>query len=153
MAAKAFRVTGEATARENKVGIGRVTISTRAHMVLVEPRGVGLGRCTLQAGDEVRRRIRGDIDAEMSGIAETTIKRKTATFHSATFRDRYRDALRELVEAKFKGMPFEQRPVAKPPKVINLREALKRSLAEPRPEERTEETKPARSRAGGDRCQ
>ena len=51
----------------------------------------------------------------------TIIKRKAGTFDPTTFRDHYQDALRELVEAKVKGQPFEQQPAAPPPKVINLR--------------------------------
>jgi DNA end-binding protein Ku len=47
-----------------------------------------------------------------------------------SFRDRYQDALRELVEAKTKGLATTPRAIAEPAKVINLMEALKRSLAQ-----------------------
>ncbi len=46
------------------------------------------------------------------------------------FRDRYQDALRELVDGKLKGLAPAPREVAEPSKVINLMDALKRSLAQ-----------------------
>jgi DNA end-binding protein Ku len=51
------------------------------------------------------------------------------TLDPASFRYRYQDALRELVEVKTKGLATTPRAVAEPGKVINLMEALERSLA------------------------
>jgi len=51
---------------------------------------------------------------------------RSGAFDPANFRNRYQGAPRELVEAKVKGQPFEQRPTAEPPKVVNLMDALKR---------------------------
>jgi DNA end-binding protein Ku len=134
LAAETFRVIGEAMLHENKVGLGRVTISSRERLVLVEPRGGGLLMWTLRAGDEVRAAefgaAKGEADPDMVAIAETIIERRAGTFEPAEFRDHYQDALRELVEAKTKGLVAVPREVAEPPKVINLMEALKRSLAE-----------------------
>jgi DNA end-binding protein Ku len=135
LAAETFRVIGEAMAHENKVGLGRVTISSRERLVLVEPRDAGLLMWTLRAGDEVRAaefgdKAKGEADPDMVAIAETIIERRAGTFEPAEFRDRYQDALRELVEAKTKGLVAAPRAVEEPPKVINLMEALKRSLAE-----------------------
>jgi len=66
----------------------------------------------------------------MLAIAETIMERRKTGFDPANFRDRYQDALRELVEGKLKGVARPTREVAEPPKVINLMEALKRSLAQ-----------------------
>jgi DNA end-binding protein Ku len=66
----------------------------------------------------------------MVAIAETIIERRAAKFDPETFRDRYQDALRELVEAKTKGLERAPQEIAEPPKVINLMDALKRSLAQ-----------------------
>ncbi len=65
----------------------------------------------------------------MVAIAETIIERKSATFDPANFHDRYQDALRALVESKTKGLERAPQTVEEP-KVINLMEALKRSLAQ-----------------------
>src|SRR5437870_45160 len=72
----------------------------------------------------------GEADADMVAIAETIIERRSGAFDPDAFRDRYQDALRELVEAKTKGLERPSREVDEPPKVINLMEALKRSLAQ-----------------------
>ena len=134
LATEAFQVIGEAMAAKGLVGIGRVTISSRERLVLVEPRGAGLVMSTLRSADEVRAaefgKTNGDVDPDMLAIAETIIERRKGTFDPASFRDRYQDALRELVEGKLKGVANPPQEVAEPPKVVNLMEALKRSLAQ-----------------------
>jgi len=134
LAAETFRVIGEAMAHKNKVGMGRVTISSRERQVLVEPRDAGLVMSTVRSADEVRPAefgppAKGDIDVDMVAIAESIIDRRSGPFDPTTFRDRYQDALHELVAEKTKGQVVERREVAAPPKVVNLMEALKRSLA------------------------
>jgi DNA end-binding protein Ku len=147
IAGETFRVIGEAMARTDKVGLGRITMSNRERLVLVEPRGPGLMMSTLRASDEVRAaefagKADGEIDPELVALAETIIERKSGAFEPASFRDRYQDALRALVESKLKGEMTGKAPeIAEPPKVINLMDALKRSLA------REEASAPAKSAA------
>jgi DNA end-binding protein Ku len=66
----------------------------------------------------------------MLAIARTIIERRTGKFDPSKFRDRYQEALRELVEAKMKGLPIKPQVVAEPAPVIDLMAALKRSLAQ-----------------------
>ncbi len=135
IATETFRVIGEAMARTDKVGLGRITLASRERLVLVEPRGAGLLMSTLRASDEVRGaefagKVEGEVDPELVALAETIIERKSGAFEPASFRDRYQDALRALVESKLKGEMTGAAPeIAEPPKVINLMDALKRSLA------------------------
>jgi DNA end-binding protein Ku len=69
----------------------------------------------------------------MIAIAGAIIRQRTAKFDPTAFRDRYQDALRELIEAKMKGLLVKPRPVSEPAPVVDLMAALKRSLAQEQP--------------------
>jgi DNA end-binding protein Ku len=150
IAVETFRVIGAAMTEAGEVGIGRVTLSRRERPVMVEPRGAGMVLITLRASEEVRaaafERSDAEIDPDMVAIAETIIKRRSGRFDPATFRDRYQEALRELIEAKMKGLPIKPKQIAAPA-VLDLMAALKRSLAQ-----ETGAAKPRR-RAAADRRQ
>jgi len=153
LADEAFRVIGEAMAKKHKVGLGRIVLSSRERLVLVEPRDGGLLMSTLHSADEVRAaefssKHAGKIDPDMVAIAETIIERKSAAFDPANFRDRYQDALNALVESKTKGMAKAPRAVEEPPKVVNLMDALKRSQAQ---EGSAARAKPAKAEPKGAR--
>ena len=129
-----MRVIGVAMAEAGVAGIGRLTLSRRERMVMVEPSGTGMALFTLRAADEVRmaqfRSPEGDLDAEMVAIAGAIIRQRTGKFDPSTYRDRYQEELRALIGAKLKGLPITPREVITPPPVIDLMAALKRSLAQ-----------------------
>jgi DNA end-binding protein Ku len=112
MAAEAIRVIGAAMADAGVVGIGRLTMSRRERMVVVDPRGTGMVLIILRAADEVRApqfgKANGAIDAEMLAIARAIIEQRTGKFDPSRFRDRYQESLRELIEAKMKGLPINR---------------------------------------------
>jgi DNA end-binding protein Ku len=133
MAVEAMRVIGAAMAEAGTVGIARLTMNRRERMVMVEARGSGMVLITLRAADEVRApqfmKAEGTIDADMLAIARTLIQRRIEKFDTTKFRDRYQEALQELIETKVRGLPIKLRAVATPAPVIDLMAALKRSLA------------------------
>jgi DNA end-binding protein Ku len=90
-----------------------------------------------------------DIESDMVAVAETIIKRRTGRFDPTTFRDRYQDALNELIEAKLKGRKVKVKPAALAAPVSDLMAALKLSL---RQEGGPASTK-AKIRANSDRRQ
>lgn len=134
VAAEAYRVIVAAMTTAGMAGLGRLTLARRERMVLIEPRGAGLALITLRSADELREaefdESAGEIDDEAVAIASIIIKRKTGQFDPSTFRDRYQDALRELVQAKQKGRRVSPHPVKAPAPANDLMAALKRSLAQ-----------------------
>jgi DNA end-binding protein Ku len=137
VAVETLRVIGAAMAEARVVGLGRLTLSRRERMVMVEPHGTGMALFTLRAADEVRPAqflaAEGDLDAEMVAIAGAIIRQRTGTFDPSTYRDRYQEALRELIEAKMKGIAIKPKERPAPSPAIDLMAALKRSLARETP--------------------
>jgi DNA end-binding protein Ku len=134
IAIEALRVIGAAMAEVGVVGLGRLTLSRRERMVMVEPRSTGMALFTLRAAGEVRApqfgSAEGDLDAEMVAIAGAIISQRTGNFDPSTYHDRYQEALQQLIDAKMKGVTIEPRAVSTPSPVIDLMAALKRSLAQ-----------------------
>ena len=137
VAVETLRVFGSAMAERGVVGLGRLTLSRREQMVVVEPRGTGMALFTLRAAEEVRATQfaspEGDLDAEMVAIAGAIIKKRNGIFDPGTYQDRYQEALRELIEAKMKGLTVKPKEITAPSPVIDLKAALKRSLAQELP--------------------
>jgi DNA end-binding protein Ku len=96
-----------------------------------------MGLFTLRAADEVRAAqfpsAEGEVDTEMVAIAKAILAQRTGAFDPSTYRDRYQEALRELIEAKMKGLTVKPKEIVGPPPVIDLMAALKRSLAQEPP--------------------
>src|SRR5207248_9198421 len=82
------------------VGLGRLTLSRRERMVMVEPSGIGMALFTLRAASDVRApqfgSAEGDLDAEMVAIAGAIISQRTGHFDPSTYRDRYQEALTKM---------------------------------------------------------
>ena len=102
-------------------------------MVVVEPRSTGMALFILRAAEEVLAAqfdmAESELDTEMVAIAKAIIAQRTGSFDPTTYRDRYQEALRELIAAKVKGLTIKPGEIAAPPPVIDLMAALKRSLA------------------------
>ena len=156
VAEETFRVIQTAMREKQKVALSRVVLSNRERLIALMCRDKGFVMMTLRTADEVRdaRDHFADIgdeepEAEMLELAEKLIAQKSGKFDPSEFRDRYQDAVLEMVKAKVKG----QEPViAKAPergKVINLMDALRRSLDEERPPAKSKPRKAAAKEAPG----
>ncbi len=131
----AFAVIRAAMLKQKKVALGRVVLHTRERICALEPRDSGILLTTLRSHDEIRDS--GEVfdrnlpkpDARMLDIAEKIIDQQAAKFDPTHFKDRYEDALRELIARKSKGKPVvSTAPEETDEKVVDLMEALRRSL-------------------------
>jgi DNA end-binding protein Ku len=131
-----FRVLREAMDRSGKAGIGRVVLTNRDHPLMLRPHGKGMVMITLRPADEVRAGTpyfaeisESKPDEEMVDLALRIIEQKSGRFDPKELADdRYQKALRNLVEQKLKGEGTAFPKAAEPGKVINLMDALRRSL-------------------------
>lgn len=136
IAAEAFAVIRESMKKAGKIALGRVVMHTRERLLAIEPRGAGLVAFTLRAHDEVRQpeTVFDQIPAVkaekgMVEIAGKIIDQLSGDFEPDTFRDRYEDALRELIKAKLKGRKPVAAPEPEDTPVTDLMAALRDSLS------------------------
>lgn len=137
MAAEPYAVIRAAMEKAGQVALGRLVMSQRERLVALEPRENGIVATTLHSHDEVRamKQFFDDIpnvkaDADMVAIAEKIIGQKETEFDPKKFDDRYEDALRELIESKRKGRKLTKAEAPKATNVVDLMDALKKSLGE-----------------------
>jgi DNA end-binding protein Ku len=134
---EAFAVIRDAIREKKMVGLGRVVLTRREHVIMLEAFDKGLLATTLRYGYEVRdqKDYFDDIPdiklpAEMRQLASHIIDTKAGHFDPKNFEDHYETALVELLRKKQAGRPVE--PVrddgATPHRVINLMDALRASL-------------------------
>ena len=131
----------QAIAATGQVAVGRVVLTTREHMIALEPRGKGLMGTLLRYPYEVRNEEEYfddipniKIEKEMLDLAKHIVKSKSGHFEPDKFEDRYETALREVINKKAKGEKIEPQRIERPSNVINLMDALKQSLAAERGE-------------------
>ena len=133
---EAFAVIRDAMRDGDVVGIGRVVVSRRERIIMLEPFERGLLGTVLRYGYEVRDAAAyfDEIPAvtlpdEMKELAHVIIARKAGHFDAKEFKDRYEDAVVELVKSKQSGTIVEaSQPQGDTGNVINLMDALRRSL-------------------------
>lgn len=140
VAEETYAVILEAMQRANKVALARVVLSGRERLVAIHPKGEGFQLTTLRAGKEVRDistamdPLNVKISDDMLAMATQIIQSKSIAFQPERFEDRYEQALLTLVRSKISG---GEPVITKAPErgnVINLMDALKRSIeAERRP--------------------
>jgi DNA end-binding protein Ku len=132
---QAFAVIREAIRKEGLVAVARVVFTSREHVIALEARDKGLLGITLRYPYEVRKPedYFGDIADEkipkdMLELASHIVKTKVGHFDPTKFDDRYEDALKELLRKKQQGKPIERPEPREPTNVVNLMDALRRSV-------------------------
>jgi len=134
--AEAYGVIQQAMVKARKIALGRVTMHTRERLMAIEPRDNGLLATTLRMRDEVVNTTEalsaipaGKVDAKMIDIAARIIEQQEGAFDPEEFIDRYENALRDLINEKKRGRKITRSAEpAKDSNVVDLMDALKRSL-------------------------
>lgn len=135
IAQEAFAVIREAMKKEDMVGLARVVLNRRERIVMIEPRGKGLLVTTLHYKNELRNDAVYfedipdlKIGSDMLDLAVHIVETKAAHFDPAKFEDRYEQALAELIQSKRAGQTITPKPSPQPSNVVNLMDALRRSV-------------------------
>jgi len=136
VALEAFAVIRDAMLGKGMVALGRVVLSKRERVIMLQPRGKGLLGATLRYPYEVRDETIyfgdiGDIQIpkDMLALAEHILESKSATFDPTLFHDRYEEAVVAMLNEKRAGMPIpKQRPMPRIVAGTDLMAALKQSI-------------------------
>jgi DNA end-binding protein Ku len=134
MAAAAFAVMREGMA--GKAGIGKVALYGREYLVAVRPQKKGLVMYTLHHDAEIRSidqidelgSLPAKVKPEEMKLARQVISSFESELNLKDYKDEYKEGLRKIIEAKIAGEEIVAPEIQEPPKVVDLMEALRRSL-------------------------
>ena len=135
VAADAFAVVREGMA--GKVGIGKLALYGREYLVAVQAREKGLVMYTLRQADEIRAMnevseyelLPKTVRPEEVKLARQVISTFESELDMTSYRDDYQAELRRIIDAKVAGEEVVAKEEEAPAKVVNLMEALRKSLA------------------------
>ena len=134
VAREAFAVIREGM--KGKAGIGKVALYGREYLVKVQPREKGLVMYTLRHANEIRSMEAieelADMPEKIKADEVKLAQQVMATFEGdvdfESYTDEYQVGLREIIDAKIEGREIVAPEVQAPPKVVNLMDALRKSL-------------------------
>ena len=150
VAAKTYSLLAQALQASGKVGIGKVVLREREEVVLISPMDGGLILYKLRNPDELRKiadvpqleKVQANKDELKLSIS--LVESMGATLESMDLKDRYRDALREMIEAKIAGKQIVSAPEEEKPVVdimTALRQSIEKTKAQKKPMEKAKGTK------------
>ena len=134
VAKEAFAVIREGM--KGKAGIGKVALYGREYLIKVQPRESGMIMYTLRHANEIRSMDAIDDLADMPAsvkpaeirLAEQVMETFAGELDFESYRDDYQVGLRDIIDAKIEGREVVAPEVEAPPKVVNLMDALRKSL-------------------------
>jgi DNA end-binding protein Ku len=137
---KAYQLLREALARSERVGIGTFVMRQREHLAALRPADKALMLTTMRFADEIASPDKldipadGRVDTREVKLALDLIETLSTDFKPEKYHDTYRETLRALIERKLEGKEIETPERPRPAKVVDLMEALRASLKQPRRE-------------------
>jgi len=151
----------DALKRTGYVGVAKVAMHNREHIVILRPGKQGVLLHTMYYKHEIRQveEFHTDLglvkDKEVA-LAQNLIEALAAEFEPEKYSDKYRENLLRLIEAKKEGKEVVATPEPKHEKVVDILEALKASLAvakkpaaKAQPTKSVAEVKPLKRKARG----
>ena len=134
VAAQAFAVMREGMA--GKAGIGKLALYGREYLVAVRPQESGMVMYTLHHAAEIRsitsieelQTVPKQVKADELKLAKQVIGTFDRTLDIASYQDEYKEELRKVIDAKIAGREVIAPEIEAPPKVVNLMDALRKSL-------------------------
>lgn len=135
VAAKTYDLLRAALQDANKVALGRVILRDKENMVLLNPLGNGLVMYKLRYPAEVRNigqvpQLNGkadEVDKDQLKMAHTLIDSMSKSFEEVEMKDRYHDALIEMIQAKLEGKEIVM-PQEEEVQTVDIMTALKQSI-------------------------
>jgi DNA end-binding protein Ku len=130
---RAYSLLFESLRQSGFVGVAQIAMHNREHVVIVRPGRSGIVLHTMFYESEIRREdeYRTDTSAVVQkelDLALLLIRNLAAPFEPAKYRDSYREKLDALIQSKIAGEETVEAPAPKPAPVVNILEALQRSL-------------------------
>jgi DNA end-binding protein Ku len=131
---KPYSLLARTMEETGKVALATVVMHQRQYVVAIRTRNHGLTLHTLYFADEIRKlseygQTDVDVKPEEVKLAKELVGNLTAHFKPEQFRDEYKDRLQQLLEAKAKGKKVPVVSERKLAPVIDMMDALKKSLA------------------------
>ena len=152
----AFAVIRETIRSMNKVAIGRVVLTSREHIIALEPLDKGLMGTLLRYPYEVRDpqeyfdEIQDvKVTKDMLDLAKHIVEQKAGSFEPQKFEDQYETALVDLINQKRAGKPITPKERPRGENVVDLMEALRRSVGNADTAQPKAAKKTPRKRASG----
>uniref|UniRef100_Q07VH2 Non-homologous end joining protein Ku n=1 Tax=Rhodopseudomonas palustris (strain BisA53) TaxID=316055 RepID=Q07VH2_RHOP5 len=131
----AYAVIRETIRAMDKVALARVVLTNREHVIALQDRDNGLMGMLLRYPYEVREASeyfddiqQVKITKDMLDLAKHIVEQKSGHFEPESFEDHYESALTELINKKRNGQPIAARARPKGDNVVDLMEALRRSI-------------------------
>jgi len=150
VAAKTYSLLSEALKASGKVGIGKVVLRDREEAVMVAPLDGGIMLYKLRQPNEVRKMDgvpqieRKEVNKDELKLSLSLVESMASSLKALDLTDHYRDALREIIEAKIAGREIVSAPEEEKP-VVDIMTALRQSI------EQTKAKKKPMERAKGDK--
>src|SRR6266436_5473189 len=153
VAAKTYSLLSQALKASGKVGLGKVVLRDREEVVMISPLDGGIILYKLRHPNEVRKmesvpQIESkEVNKDELKLSISLVESMAASLKEMDLTDRYRDALREMIEAKIAGkqvvsVPEEEKPVVDI--MTALKQSIERTKAQKKPMEKDKgEKKPA----------